>query len=163
MFPDAKNPFYGVFVKKFCDQTSAVGIDIDLSVMKKASGKIGKVRNYVGFYLSSFFKALRSRSDIIYVHYASHSSLSVLAAAKLRKMTIYTNLHGSDVFPENSKQARFQKYTRQILKISTKIVVPSVYFKNVVSKKYQIPKERIVVYPSGGISVTAYGTEIEEA
>ena len=81
--------------------------------------------------------------DIIYIHYASHSAAPVLIANKLRKLNIYTNVHGSDVVPENASQEKMQKYTKEILKLSSKIIVPSEYFKKLVSEKYHIDKNKI--------------------
>ena len=86
------------------------------------------------------------------MHYASHSAIPVIFANRLKKLNIYTNVHGSDVVPENDKQEKFQKYTKKILSISNKIIVPSKYFQEYVSKKYKIDEEKMCIYPSGGVN-----------
>lgn len=151
MYPDSAHPSYGIFVKKFCDQLDRIGIDYDKSVMLKSDSGTGKIAGYAKFYLKSLYKLLFSGYDVAYVHYASHSGIPVLISHKLRKKTIYTNVHGSDIVPENSKQQKMQKYTAELLQISDKIIVPSEYFKNYMVQKYGLPREMICVYPSAGI------------
>jgi glycosyltransferase involved in cell wall biosynthesis len=151
MFPSKAAPGYGTFVQNFCHQLEALGIGYDLAVMKKSSGKLGKIAGYVGFYAKSFFGSLFGRYDAVYVHYTSHSSAGVLLARKFRKFTVYSNCHGSDVIPQNSRQEKMQKNTRAILACSQKVVVPSEYFRQVVTEKYGIPAEKVYVCASGGV------------
>ena len=160
MYPSKTAPSYGVFVKNFCDQLTELGHSYDLAVMYKATGKISKLKNYVRFYGGSFLKSLFGKYDLVYVHYASHSSPGVLLARKLRKFPIFTNCHGSDVIPQNAGQESMQKFTRQILAKSQRIVVPSEFFRRTVVEKYGIEEDRLAVCPSGGIdSATFYPTE----
>lgn len=156
MYPDDKHPSYGIFVAKFCEQLTDAGIDYELSVMHKAENLISKVLGYVAFYLGSVYKILTNQYDIIYIHYASHSSAPVLFANRIKKQQIFTNVHGSDVIPENERQLRFQKYTKNALKHSEIIVVPSLYFKEVVSNKYGVDRDIIKVYPSGGVDESIF-------
>lgn len=156
MFPDRKNPSYGIFVKNFCNQLDTLGISYQLSVMHRASGKLGKAAGYVSFYLKTVWRLLLSHYDIIYVHYASHSAMPVLWASKLKKLRIFVNVHGSDVVPENAKQEKMQKYTKQILNKSERIIVPSRYFQKYVTEKYQLSMEKIMVYPSAGVDSAVF-------
>ena len=151
MYPDIKHPSYGIFVKKFCDQLDLNGIKYSLSVMHKADSKVWKITGYIFFYISTFFRVLFGNYDLIYVHYPSFSGGPVYFATKIRRRNIYTNLHGSDVVPENLMHEKMQKYTVGLLAESKKVIVPSEYFKELVSKKYRLKKETIFVYPSGGI------------
>jgi UDP-N-acetylglucosamine transferase subunit ALG13 len=82
MFPDSKHPSAGIFVKKFCDEISEIGINYDLAVMKKPDTKIKKIKNYLQFYIGTFVKLMVNRYDVVYIHYASHSSIPVLFASK---------------------------------------------------------------------------------
>lgn len=156
MYPDTDHPSYGIFVKRFTDQLEELNIHYDLSVMRKKNGKLKKVINYFLFFIISFFKCLFYSYDIVYIHYASHSSIPVLWASNFKKFRVYTNVHGSDVVPINKNQEKFQKYTEKILKKSEKIIVPSEYFENLVSEKYNIPKDEIFIYPSGGIDINIF-------
>lgn len=151
MFPDKKNPSYGIFVSRFCKQLEQLDVSYDKAVMNKGINKIRKVLNYIKFYCETFIKCLLYKYDVVYIHYASHSSAPVLAANRFKKQNIVVNVHGSDVVPENKKQEKMQKYTCDILKCSNAVVVPSEYFCQYVSKKYDYKKDKIYVYPSAGI------------
>lgn len=156
MYPSKTAPSYGVFVKNFCKQLEELGISYDLAVMRKENSKIKKLFAYASFYCKSFFRSLLGKYDVVYVHYASHSSPGVLLARKLRKFCIFTNCHGSDVIPNKPGQASMQKNTRAILSLSKKIVVPSEYFKRIVSQKYSIPGDKIFVCASGGVNTKLF-------
>lgn len=151
MYPDAKHPTYGVFVKRFCEELEKLNIPYIKCVMNKRDSILGKAIAYLKFYVETFFNILFLKYDVVYVHYASHSGIPVLAASLFRKVNVFTNVHGSDVVPENSKQEKMQKYTVRLLKNSTKVIVPSEYFKSYVQQKYGIQNNKLFVYPSGGI------------
>ena len=80
----------------------------------------------------------------------------MLLARKLRRFKIFTNCHGSDVIPENAKQEKLQKYTRAILSLSQKIIVPSRYFQQVVAQKYAIAPDKLYVCSSGGVDTDLF-------
>lgn len=152
MFPSKKYPSAGIFVYRFCEILNVIGISYSKSVMQWTTNKYRKVLNYMSFYIKTFVHCVLGRFDKVYIHYASHSSAPVLLAYRIRKFSIITNCHGSDVVPENSKQEKMQKYTKSILAVSDKVVVPSEYFKELVSSKYSIDKNKIIVSPSGGVN-----------
>lgn len=156
MYPDRKHPSYGVFVKKFCNEIGKIGIEQDRSVMHKSDTKIGKIINYVCFFCKTYLKVLLARYDAVYVHYASHSSCAVIMASRIRHPIIYTNVHGSDVIPENKKQEKMQKYTSRILGISDKVIVPSEYFKKIVIRKYAVDERKVYIYPSAGVDKAVF-------
>lgn len=153
MYPSKSFPFYGTFVKNFCEQLKTLEIKYDLSVKYKTKTVIGTILSYLFFYVKTVMYILFKKYDIIYIHYASHSSSPVLFAMKVKKnLTIYTNVHGSDVVPESKKQKKMQKYTSRILDKSKKIIVPSLYFKDYVINKYSVRSKKVFVYPSGGVN-----------
>ncbi|WP_099809643.1 glycosyltransferase family 4 protein [Streptococcus suis] len=160
MFPSEKYPSYGIFVKKFCNQLNKIGISYSLSVMTKSDSKIVKVIYYLLFYLRTIIKILFYKYDLIYIHYASHSSIPVLIARPFINKKILVNVHGSDVVPENNKQQKLQKVTKKILSISDKIIVPSEYFRDYVSEKYLINSSKIEIYPSAGIDSNFFNTNV---
>lgn len=152
MYPSAEFPGYGVFVKNFCDSLPAIGIDYNLSVMTKKRNRLSKPAGYVSFYVRTLASAVFSDHDAVYIHYASYSSLPVLLAGLVKRQKIYVNLHGSDVVPENRRQARMNRFTEKILRRADKVIVPSEYFRELVLEKYRfLEKDRVFVYPSGGV------------
>lgn len=152
MYPDKNHPSYGIFVKKFCEQLKNTEINVDKCVLLKNNVKYYKIINYIIFYIKALNKILFGNYNIIYVHYPSFSGAPVLWVSKIKKITVYSNLHGSDVVPETIYHRKMQKYTLQLLRLSSKIIVPSEYFKEYVSEKYNLNKHKIFIYPSGGIN-----------
>lgn len=156
MYPNKKAPFYGVFVQRFCKEIEKINIQYDLSIMHKKSGKVRKIIGYIVFYCKTFCYSLFGRYDLVYIHYASHSSFPILCANKLKKMKIFTNVHGSDIVPENAHQQKMQKYSMRIIEKSEKIIVPSEYFREYVCKKYSLNYSKVYVYPSAGVDDIFY-------
>ena len=156
MYPDEKNPTYGIFVKRFTDNMSDINVEYDLSVMTKPKNVIDKILKYFLFYAQTFKKCINKKYKCIYIHYASFSSPPVLLANKIRKTKIISNVHGSDVVPENKLQKFMNKFTKQILNKSIEIVVPSEYFKLYVEKKYKVNDKKIIIYPSSGIDTNVF-------
>lgn len=156
MYPNEEYPFYGVFVERFCHEIKKIDIQYNLAVMYKKNRKYVKIFSYLIFYLKTFLCSLFGKYDLIYVHYASHSSIPVLCANKIKRLCIYTNVHGSDVVPENTKQQKMQKYTTAILKKSERIIVPSEYFRKYVSEKYKLDYSKIYVFPSAGVDANIF-------
>ncbi len=159
MYPDAQHPSYGVFVKNFCSLLDEMDVDYDRYTMRKADSVVGKIKGYFVFYFITTLLLLFKRYDLVYIHYASHSSQPVLWTYPLKKQRIFTNVHGSDVVPENAVQERMQKYTRRILAISEKVIVPSEYFRALVCKKYGVDAQKVFISPSGGIDESVFFKE----
>lgn len=153
MFPSERHPNYGIFIENFCKQLEEIGVPYDKQVLTKQDSKIIKIWFYILFFIKTCWQCLVGNYKYIYVHYLSVSSIPVLLAAKLKKLRIIANAHGTDIVPENPKQEKCQIYTRKILKLAEKIVVPSEYFKQYTLEKYGdiVTEKDIFIYPSGGI------------
>lgn len=149
MYPSGKVPNYGTFVKNFCDHLDEIGINYSKVVKTKDSNKI---ISYIMYYLKVFYHILFNKYDVIYVHYASHNALPLLILNKLKRIKIYTNVHGGDVVPQTNIQRKMQKFTKRLLHISEKVIVPSMYFRNLMEEMYNIPKRKINIYPSAGVN-----------
>ncbi|MBQ8117277.1 MAG: glycosyltransferase family 4 protein [Lachnospiraceae bacterium] len=156
MFPSKKFPTYGTFIRNFCNQLDKIDIHHDKVVMYKQTNLIRKVLGYISFYFNSFFRTLLGNYDVIYIHYPSYSALAVLLANGFRKKSLYINVHGSDVFPTNKKQEKLEKNTRKAINQADKVIVPSEYFRRAVTEKYMYPREKIYVYPSGGVDFSVF-------
>lgn len=153
MYPSKEFPAYGTFVKRFVELCESAGLVCRLAVMKKSSNSLMKLYRYITFYLSALLNCLVYRHDIVYVHYASYSAPPVLIASKLSTQRIWVNVHGSDVIPENRRQAILaNRVTKRILKESERVVVPSEFFMKEVIERYSISNEKVIVYPSSGVN-----------
>lgn len=149
MYPSAKAPNYGTFVKNFCNQLDKLNVKYRKVVLTKGSTKI---LSYFSYYLKIGFNVLFNKYDIVYIHYASHNALPILFLNKIKHIKVYTNVHGGDVIPQTNFQHRMQRYTKKLLNISKKVIVPSIYFKKIMEEDYNIPKDKIYIYPSAGIN-----------
>lgn len=156
MYPDENNPSYGIFVERFCKQVDKLGMAYDKSVMYKNNNILKKIFGYVKFYLKTIFKILFNKYDLIYVHYASHSAIPIIISSKFKNIKIFTNVHGSDIVPENKRQEKFQKLTKKLLDLSYKIIVPSKYFEDYVVKKYSVDISKVTIYPSAGVNPLSF-------
>ncbi|MEZ2718730.1 glycosyltransferase family 4 protein [Niallia circulans] len=152
MYPDKKNPSFGVFVKRSEEILICEGFEVNKIVLFKERRKIYKAIKYIKHYVHSVFSIIFNSNDIIYVHYASHNALPIIVAKLFkRKKQLVTNVHGSDVVPETTIQQFFQPLVKKMLRMSDKIIVPSKYFKQLVRKKYNLDSGNIYISPSGGI------------
>ncbi|MBC2161697.1 glycosyltransferase [Listeria booriae] len=153
MFPSKEYPSYGIFVKNHVHLLESATDEIDTITMKKEVSKAKKLWCYLIFYCRIFFTLVFRKYDFVYLHYASHSALPIIWAKFLnRDINLVVNLHGSDVFPENSFQERLQKWVKRLLKQANHVVVPSDYFKQTVVERYHLASERVLISPSGGVN-----------
>lgn len=152
MFPNKKNPSYGIFVKRFCEQLEIINVDYKKSVMYKGQNKITKFINYIVFFIKTIFLYTFCKYDAVYIHYGSISSIPILIARIFKKKKVIVNFHGSDIVPENKKQEKLTIFTKLIIQRSTLIVVPSMYFKEYLKKEYYVNDSKIYISPSGGVN-----------
>lgn len=153
MYPSKDAPSYGVFVKNTENILQEEGYSVDKIVLNKMSGKVNKLIGYLSYYLKIVYSGIFKSYDIIYVHYAAHNSIPLLILKRLKpSIKVCTNVHGSDVVPEFKSSEKFQKYVKKLLYVSNLVITPSQYYKDLVSEKYGLGKEKIRVFPSGGVN-----------
>lgn len=162
MYPSNKSPNYGVFVRNFCKMLDKEGVENDKIVLEKEFGILKKLTGYIKY----FFRALiRSRSynpDMVYIHYGSHNAIIAIFFKLFTKRKIFINLHGSDVVPENKIHKALQPLVKLALKKCDKIIVPSEYFKDIVSNEFFIDSKKIAVFPSAGVNSEVFYIKSEE-
>src|SRR5690606_27278463 len=107
-------------------------------------------------YLKIVFRCLFYKYDVVYVHYAAHNSIPLNIVKRIKNIKIYTNVHGSDIVPDVKSYEKFQIHVSKLLQHSNKIITPSNYYKELVSKKYSIYPEKIKVFPSGGVNISKF-------
>lgn len=153
MYPNKENPQFGVFVKNCENILLNNGIAVDKIVCTKKTSKLSKIFQYVMFYIKVLIKLLTSNYDCVYVHYLSYSSLPIIIAKKIKKnVNIVSNVHGSDVIPQNKKHKVLNNLSKKCAEISDIVIVPSNYFKKETINRWNINEEKIYIYPSGGVN-----------
>ena len=157
MYPSNKSKHYGIFVQNVKELLVDNGFDVDKVVMTKQNEKIIKLFSYIIFYLKTIIKGIFNNYDYIYVHFISHSSLGAVFVKRTSKDTkLVLNAHGNDIIADYPFEVKNEKRSKKYLKYADKVVVPSNYFKELVIDKYGIDKEKIYVYPSGGVNIDKY-------
>ena len=158
MYPSKKNPSYGIFIKKFVIALTPDSFTLSrlTAIYGKPIGKFNKLTSYLKFYIHIFNGILFSSYDFIYVHYISHSSLALLILDKFIKKPLLLNFHGGDLFPTNGIERFLQKYVEKVVRKAALIVVPSVFFKNIIVEKFNIEPKSVYVYPSSGIDINLF-------
>lgn len=168
MYPTHVQPFKGTFVRNVLIGFKRLGCDvnvINLSVPK--NNVLSKLIVYVHFFFKSFLEVIRAKDDtVFYIHYTSHSSLGLLIASIFipnKKLNVVSNVHGSDIVSESNTVFSKIKFflSSKVLNVSSFVVSPSEYFKNILIKNYSIHPENIIVSPSGGVDSTLFKSSID--
>lgn len=161
MYPGPDTPHLGRFVKNAGDSLNVNGHIIELCVLDKvATNTIEKLYNYVIFYLSIFIKVLLTRSDCLYLHYASHCYLPVKLGNLMRRTRIIVHVHGGDVKQLNGTSAFFFRIKKKIiygaLKNAVLVIFPSKSYLDFTSKEYDLDINKCAVSPSGGVDTKVF-------
>ncbi len=162
MYPSEKTPSYGVFVKNFETDMLKRGVCFKKAVIKgKAERLLCKVKKYIVFF-SQVYKSIFDKDiDLIYVHYISHSLLPLIPIIPFLNRPVVINVHGSDLLPRGIFSKLILKLNYYSIKKSSMIVVPSVYFKDIVDNRYHHPN--VFISASGGVDLSVFNCrETEE-
>ncbi len=160
MYPSAKYPHYGIFVKNAKRILEQSGNHVDKAVMIKEDSIIKRFFGYIRFYAEIILKCSKNY-DAIYAHFASHVALPLLLTSKFKTTPIILNVHGNDVVPEDDHDRRFIGIVRKLVRKSTYIICPSKYYSDIMRRVYQVEPARLCIYPSGGID-TEFFIDIEK-
>ncbi|SHJ92827.1 Glycosyltransferase involved in cell wall bisynthesis [Anaerobranca californiensis DSM 14826] len=159
MYPSEDNPYFGVFVKNTEDLLAEHSyITTQKAVINRTNLTLGeKIKNYLAFYFNIIYLGLKVEDyDIIYAHFITHSSIPLISLKFFVNKPLIINTHGSDVLVKGKLAKILSFFSSIIVKLADLIVVPSDYFKEIVSKKFNVSEEKIIVFPSGGIDCTIF-------
>lgn len=157
MYPSDKYKHYGTFVKNTEEILKDNGFEVDRVVITKHLDKITKLFSYIDLYIGTILKTVFNNYDYIYVHFVSHSSLGAVISKKLCKDTkLVLNAHGNDVLADMDFEMKNEERSKKYIKHADAVIVPSKYFKDVIVSKYDYDKDKIYVYPSGGVNTSRF-------
>lgn len=159
MYPSSKEPGFGTFIKNIYTQLSEKGFTIDKLVIDKKNKKIKKILDYLALYVKSIFKY--KNYDFIYIHFVSHTSIPFIILDALGfKFNLIAHVHGGDVKLLNGfNKFHFflkKKLVQKSLKIANAILIPSESYKDYLIDNYQIDREKLFIYPSGGVNIELF-------
>ena len=156
MYPNKKYPSYGIFVKNTYDALLSK-YDVDKVVIGKRNNILIKLIAYIYLHTRVILKMLFNDYEYIYVHFISHSSQGVcLASHFLRNVKIVFNAHGNDIVADNEKDEKNIIRSKKFLQYAYKVVVPSNYYKDVITDEFNVSPKNVVVYPSGGVDLNLF-------
>lgn len=158
MYPDANSPGYGSFVKNVEVGLARNGIKSKYLALitGKPTSFINKIYKYILFYINIFRHYFKSY-DFIYIHYPNHALPCLMLCYLIKKRRIVVNLHGEDLlYPKTGIALFLGKLNDYFLKKVDAIVVPSLYFKDIVKERILDNEKNIIVSPSGGIDANIF-------
>ena len=157
MYPSNKYKHYGSFVKNVKGVLEESGYIVDKSVMYKQDHLIGKILSYLSLYIGTILKGMFNNYDYIYAHYISHSAWPCVFLKKTSKnICLVLNAHGNDVVMDMPSEEKNIKRSTKYLKYADKVVVPSTYYKEVITSNYDVDDDKVFVYPSGGVDTDKF-------
>lgn len=158
MYPDIDSPGYGSFVKNVEIGLANNGIKSKYSalIIGRPTSFFNKCYKYILFYINIIKHYFKSY-DFIYIHYPNHALPCLLLCYLIKKRRIVVNLHGEDLlYPQKGISLFLGKLNDSFLKKVDAIVVPSLYYKDIVKERIHDKKKYIIVSPSGGINANIF-------
>ncbi|MGO2294608.1 MAG: glycosyltransferase family 4 protein [Psychroflexus halocasei] len=157
MYPSKQDQLFGVFVKKTVNSLEGHGAFFTSKIVinGKRDHFLKKIITYFIYYFKSLISVFRNQHDLIYVHFLTHNFPLVWWYKKMQTKPVIINLHGSDInkVKESSTLDFLQK---KVLITADEIIVPSLYFKEVLIKRYPELHNPIYIYPSAGIDTKVF-------
>ena len=154
MYPDAKSPGYGVFVKNVADYLNDNGINISYIAVIKGRSKnaIHKIIKYITLYIKIVLNYFKDY-DAMYIHYPNMMIPVLFPLFKICSKKLIVNYHGEDLLYSGRVGTILGKLTEKFVKkYADIVVVPSNFFKQELLNRLICTEEQIVVFPSGGIN-----------
>ena len=155
MYPSKKYPHYGVFVQNTIDILNSGGYQTSVCSVAKHDNLMLRLFAYGFAYLKCVFLGIFGKYDCLYAHFVSHTAIPA-RILKIIHPSLYLveNAHGNDVIAQTEEDTgKNIERSRKILPLANKVIVPSCYFKKVISMTYNYPENQIFVSPSGGVNM----------
>ena len=156
LYPSAKDPSYGTFVKNFVSQVNDSGkfSTVHLCVIEGRTTSIfKKILKYLKFYIQIIFRLLFFKYDIVYTHIITHAAIPLRVVRCIKKFPTIFNIHGEDLITKTKLSESLLKLVTPLLHESLMIVVPSNYFKSILLDMMpSIDSQKIYISASGGVS-----------
>lgn len=158
MYPSSGHTTYGIFVKRFEDAVESQGVVIAARSVISGKGRsaVTKAVKYLRFYASILWNVATTTYDVLYVHYISNSSPLLFFLKPFIKKPFVVNFHGGDLLLITGLEKYTAPITEKLIRKANLLVVPSGYFREEVVRRYNIPVNRIHVYPSGGVDTGVF-------
>ncbi len=94
LYPSAREPDYGIFVKGICDELERLGHDLRYAVSDRRAGSAPKQARLTA---RAVVEARRFRPDVVYAHYLVPAGAIAAGAASVARAPLVLTAHGRDV------------------------------------------------------------------
>lgn len=152
LFPSKKDPSFGSFTGLSYQQLKQMGYSLSQPIVIDARvGAFKKLLAYIKFFFAGLKAVLSNRYDFFYIHYLTYSTLCLLPILPFKKVKFLVNIHGDDLVGDRLIHKIMGLPSSYILKKSTAIVVPSLYFKRQLLTRHQhINENKVIISESAG-------------
>ncbi len=154
MYPSKEYPHYGVFVRNAAEILRNGGYQVTVCAIPKCDNRLLRLFAYGWAYTKCIFLGTFGKYDCLYAHFVSHTAVPARILKKIHpKMYLVENAHGNDITIQTEEDdGKNIERSRKILPLADRVIVPSTYFKDVVSNTFDYPSDKIFVSPSGGVN-----------
>ncbi|ENZ0175191.1 glycosyltransferase family 4 protein [Providencia rettgeri] len=157
MYPNKKNPSWGIFVQENEKQLLEMGYDLDKVVVSKEDNSIVKAYSYIKYCWQVFDKIARNKYKFIYIHYLTYTTIPIFIYSLFSNLNFYINIHGDDLVGKKLTHKIMSLSNGFLLKRAKGIIVPSHYFQEILLNKYSfLSKSNIHINYSGGIDTEKF-------
>ena len=155
-WPTESQPNVGTYAKTMADELKETGADVDVCAMQRISNN--KWINYFRFYWKLLCKPLPS-DTVLYVNHYIFLLPLMLRLLFIRRRCIY-HWHGEELIVKG-KVICFLRWLMKFTFHQEDIhISPSFYYSHVVNRVLDVPYQRILISPSGGIDLNRFSPAV---
>ncbi|PZN11007.1 MAG: glycosyltransferase family 4 protein [Bacillota bacterium] len=148
MYPNRREPAFGLFVQKQVEALRGAGVQVDVLAMpRRGSGWRGRLA--YGLWALRGLGRLARRYDAVHAHYAVPSGVLGLWYRRLRGRPLVVTVHGSDVLVLPERFPRLAPLLRRVLTGADHVIAVSNFLRQRVMERFGVPPGRITVQSAG--------------
>jgi glycosyltransferase involved in cell wall biosynthesis len=150
MYPSAKKPFFGTFVKEQVRCLEALGYNIRVIGDKGEGSSVIQVgKKYLSLMLRSLLATIITKPDIIHAHYIFPPGFIGWICSILSRSPLLLTSHRGDVFDMPYLNRLFFRLTKFCLKKAKRIIAVSTEIRDKIVFDFKIDAEKIHVLNMG--------------
>jgi glycosyltransferase involved in cell wall biosynthesis len=150
-YPNTQYPEYCTYIKTIKECLESIGCEVDLCILNRTGDK---VRDYWRLYKQLF--SVNLIYEAIYINHWPFVFFPLLFRGIRKKGNIIINWHGEEIVTSGWVKAVLLAVSILFLPKRVAHVVPSEYFKKIVTPKIKKISRGIWVIPSGGVDTSIF-------
>lgn len=155
LFPTESFPQKGAYAKTIRDMLVDCGFSVDTCVKEySGSSKVDKFLSYIKFYYRLCFVKL-NKSDLLYInHYLF--LIPLMFRLPFYKGKVVFHWHGEELVNKKFFLKILKFLAKKTLPLSATHISPSIYYTKIINEELKVLKNKIYVYPSGGVDIDTF-------